>query len=193
MGTSIQTVSHWHEQIVDWMLSNPSLRLMDCATYFKKSGNWISVIIHSDAFKEYKNRRFAAHHEHITERVADQLQGLGKLSMEVLHERIDAERAVISLDFVKETNEMVLRAMGFGSKHAPEPMNGGPSITVNIGAAPQSVLTEARDDMRRIHTDNTTEAEAADDQALPQLPPLGEPNLRPPVDGSPATHTEGEG
>jgi hypothetical protein len=47
----IQRISHTHDQLMNWLISNPEASLRDCADYFGYSQGWLSQIIHSDVFQ----------------------------------------------------------------------------------------------------------------------------------------------
>jgi len=182
----IKSVSHWHEQIVDWMLTNPHLPLKDCASYFDRTPTWLSTVIHSDAFEQYRAIRFAQHQERVSESVLSRVHGVADVALDVLQERIEVEREKISLDFVKDAASMALQQLGFGAKHSPAAAT--PSLTVHVNAAPREVLAEARDSLRRLHSSNTDESPEdavvvsptqeggpTVDVEKPQLPIFGEP------------------
>lgn len=99
--------------------------------------------------------RFAEHQARLSHSVIERVSGLAGLSLEVLHDRIKAEKDNIPLGIVKDSAELALKAMGFGPKpaHAPAPV-----VHINIGAPPE-LLAEAREDLRRLHVENTEDAE----------------------------------
>ena len=204
-SVQIKSVRMWHEQIVDWMLQNPHLTQGDCALFFDKTEAWLSSVINSDLFREYKSRRFADHHENVSHSVIERVSGLAGLSLEVLHERIEAEKKDIPLGIVLDSATLMLKSMGFGPKATPAQAPSA-TINVNLNGAPAEVLAQARDDLRKTHVENTVEAEDAEvidegddlvglalakaedqldlvldpedtqhDSAQPQLPLFGEP------------------
>lgn len=152
----IQKVSWWHEQIVDWMLSNPKGTLGQCAGFFAVTQPWLSTVINSDAFKDYMSRRRAEHQRLLSQNVVEKVEGLAHLSLEVLHDRIEAERHQISLGLVRETADMALKACGYRA-------NSGPQVNVQIGLVDPTVLARAREKMRVINNEEESEQ--------PTLPP----------------------
>ncbi len=198
-SVQIKSVRPWHEQIVDWMLQNPHLTQGECALFFSKTETWLSSVVNSDLFREYKSRRFADHQENVSHSVIERVSGLAGLSLEVLQERIKEERADIPLGIVLDSATLMLKSMGFGPKVGPAAPTA--TINLNLNGAPAKVLAEARDDLRRTHVENTIEAEDAEivkdeddlvslalakaedqldedthhDSAQPQLPLFGEP------------------
>lgn len=178
-AVQIDTIRLWHEQVVDWMLENPHLTQGQCADHFDKTQSWLSTLINSDLFQEYKDRRFRQHQELVSHSVIERVSGLASLSLEVLHDRILEEKDDIPLGIVKDSAELTLKALGFG----PKPSARAPTtvVTLNVGGASAEVLAEARGNLRRIHEENTTpepdieEAEVVDGSPdTPQLPLFGE-------------------
>ncbi len=159
-SVQIKSVRPWHEQIVDWMLHNPHLTQGQCALYFHTTEAWLSSVINSDLFREYKSRRFADHHENVSHSVIERVSGLAGLSIEVLEERIKAEREDIPLGIVLDSASLMLKSMGYGPKVGPA----APAATINLNmnGAPAEVLAQAREDLRKTHVENTVEAEDAE-------------------------------
>ena len=147
--TQIDKIRSWHEAIVDFMLQNPHLNQGDCARHLNKTESWLSTLINTDLFREYKARRFGDHHDRVSHSVIERVSGLAGLSLEVLHERITAEREKIPLGIVKDSAELMLKSLGYGPK--PVATTQSPIINLNLYAAPPKVLAEARDDLRRVH------------------------------------------
>ncbi len=158
-SVQIKSVRPWHEQIVDWMLQNPHLTQGQCALYFDKTEAWLSSVINSDLFREYKSRRFTQHHENVSHSVIEHVSGLAGLSLEVLRERIQDERDDIPLGIVLDSATLMLKSMGYG----PKPTAAAPAATIhlNVNGASAEVLAEARSTLRQIHEDNTIEADDA--------------------------------
>ncbi len=159
-SVQIKSVRPWHEQVVDWMLQNPHLTQGQCALFFHKTETWLSLVINSDLFREYKARRFADHHENVSHSVIERVSGLAGLSLEVLHDRIKEEKEDIPLGIVLDSATLMLKSMGYGPKQtAAAPVA---TINLNLNGAPAEVLAAARDDLRKTHVENTVEAEDAE-------------------------------
>lgn len=170
----IKSISHWHEQIVDWMLANPHLTLGQCAAYFNKTQNWLSAVIHTDLFQAYKARRFQEHQEHVSHSVITRVNGLAGLSLEVLQERIEKERETIPLGIVKDSAELTLKACGFGPKQATSTPT---TVNLNVNSVSATLLAEAREDLRQLHQDNASPVDDPSDsqnEAHLQLPLFGD-------------------
>ncbi len=147
-SAQIDKVSWRHEQIVDWMLANPAAKQSACAEFFGVTQAWLSTIIHSDAFQEYKARRYARHQQMLSESTIEKVEGLARGAVEVLYERITNEREEIPLGIVKETADMALKACGFG----PKGNSNNAEVNVSINVAGAESLERAREKMRLIHS-----------------------------------------
>lgn len=54
----IQSISHRHEAIADWLLAHPNVKSLELlANHMNVSRPWLSVIMNSDVFKEYFEKR----------------------------------------------------------------------------------------------------------------------------------------
>lgn len=141
-SAQIKKVGWWHESIFEWLISNPSSSLRECAEFFQVQQSWLSVIINSDVFKEKLAERRDAHFSHVSRTVAERVSGLAELSLDVLEERIERERDAIALNLVRETADMALKASGYIGPKSPEKRGGDTFIgSVNIDA---KVLEESR-------------------------------------------------
>ena len=170
-SVQIKSINHWHEQVVDWMLCNPHLKLGQCAVHFDVTANWISSLIHTDLFEEYKSLRFQQHQDRVSHSVISHVSGLAGLSLGVLQERIKEEKETIQLGLVKDVAEMTLKALGFG----PKPTAASNTINLNLNGASPEILAEARETLKGTHIRNTqdvSEAKVLDD--LPNMPLMGE-------------------
>ena len=145
----IQAVRWWHEQIVDYMLMCPNWTQGDLARRFHKTESWLSTVINSDAFREYKALRFAEHQSAVTKDVLAQAEDLASLGLDVMTERIRRERDAISSRTVLESAELALKACGYMGR-------AGPSVQVNnytrnsVNVADAETLARARANMQRL-------------------------------------------
>lgn len=154
---TIKKVSWWHKSIVDWMYSNPHRTKADCAEFFSVQPAWISTITNSDAFRAYENSRRIEHNGNVSKSVIEQVEGLAALSMEVLHERIKAERKTINLSGVMETADMALKALGFGAK-ANGNGGGNAGNVVQINIVDPATLARSRERMRLMNGEGEGES-----------------------------------
>ncbi len=139
----LQKMSHWHEAVVDWMLENPVHSIKDRAEAFEVSYSYMAIICTSDVFKEYFARRRELHNAQVSKTITERAEGVASVALDVLQERIDAERETIGLNTVIETSNMALRALGFG------PRNGGrgdsaTQVNISFGGASPELLARAR-------------------------------------------------
>jgi hypothetical protein len=150
----IKKVSWWHESIIEWMITNPEDSLGACAAFFNVSQSWLSTIINSDVFRERLAQQREAHFANTSRTVQEKVSGLADLSVEVLEERIQAERESIPLGIVRDAADLALKASGFSPTHQQR----GGNRTTNIlqvvnggkGGVDREVLAEAREQMNQL-------------------------------------------
>lgn len=166
-----------HEAIVDWEILNPGRNHSECAHEMGVSETHLSVIYNSDAFIAYRHDRLASHHQNVSNAVVDKTENLAKLSLDILAERFANERKEVPLGGVKDTCEMALKALGFGS--APKGANGAVSLNVMVGATPEQ-LAAAREKIGVADALSApTPAVAIDGQKTPEEETTPETDLLP--------------
>lgn len=138
-------VNWWYESLVDWMLEHPEKSLRECAERFNVTAPWLSTVLHSDAFKAYKQTRMADHQTLLTLDIVGKTEVLADLSLDVLSERIERNRDTVGLGIVRETAQMALKALGY----SPAKVNiNAPGARVSIGLISPEELALARGHLR---------------------------------------------
>lgn len=173
-GQAIQKVGTWHEMILDWILLNPDKTQGECAAHFGVTEGWLSRVVNSDAFQEFKLAYMANHHERVSETVISKVESLTKVSLDVMQERIEKERADIPIATVKDVAALTLGALGYTGRASTGNGNGRDgdvNITVNVERsdlqrARERMKTIPRRELEVIEHDETQEA-AAPGGALP--------------------------
>lgn len=168
----VMKVSWWHESIVDWELQNPDRTMNECAEFFNTTPAWLSSIRNSDAFKSYRQYRMQIHQSGVSRSIIDKVEGLASLTLDVLQERVERERAAIALDSVLDTAKVALTALGFGGG----PKGGNPvNVQINnsnaqatppVTAVDSNMLQVARDRLRQAQSGGTLIEQFAE----PRLP-----------------------
>lgn len=155
-SAQLKSIHWWHENMSDFMISNPKAGNRELAAHFGMSEPWTSTITRSDVFQAYHALRLEKHRKMVSESVIEKTEGLARLSLDVLEERIERERASLNYGAVKETAEMALKALGYGGRAAP-----GPAVQVNLNLVDRDTLASAREKMRAVTIDHK------DKEALP--------------------------
>ena len=144
----IKNIMPRHEAIVDWEILNPGRSAGACAEAMEVGECHLSVIRHSDAFIAYRSKRMKEHHANVSVSVVAKVEDLARLSVEILTDRFDSERATVPLGGVRDTCEMALKALGFGQPAAQK----APGNTMNvIFGADAEMLESAREKMKTVN------------------------------------------
>lgn len=157
-------VNWWHTEIVTWMLGHPDGKLRECAEHFGVTQPWLSTIINCDAFKDYAGKRMKEHHSLVSISVIEQVEGLGALSLDILAERFERKRDSVPLGIVKETADMALKALGYGSRVSVDARG---ARNVNIALVDPVDLARARGHLRARQEADEADAPAQKVAALP--------------------------
>lgn len=148
----VAKLNHTHLAIARWLVENPTKALKDCAQAFGYSQAWLSCIIHSDAFQVVYRQLQAEADAIVVLDVPARLRGLAADSLEALHEQVEHAKkdgnGVLHRQFLLNTSELTLKALGFGAPKAPvapNGFNGGNHLHFHGGAVPAEVLAGARE------------------------------------------------
>ncbi len=165
MGYEPNKLKPWHEAVVDWFLQNPRGTNEECAKFFDVSYKFLGMLMCSDAFQEYKAIRYKAHHERVSDGIIHRVTALAEATLDTMHKRVADHPDTVPLDFLTDSAELTLQALGYGPK-----ARGGEKhvVELNIHSAPPAVLAQAREDMQRIHNENTEDAEVLGDVSQPR-------------------------
>lgn len=138
----IKQVSIKHNEIMDYLMANPTIKLSDVASHFGMTQAWLSTVIHSDVFQTLlKSKQDIAFHHTILP--------LREKIERVAHQALD--RVLETLPFETEVSQVAkvaqnaLESLGFGAKPIGPGGNtynfNGP---VQVNGALRAELEEAR-------------------------------------------------
>lgn len=137
----------WHEALAEYIIMNPSATKKQAAEFFGVTPQAVILVTGSDMFKHFLARRMQSLRDRVDQTAMDRLQGkvavVAEQALDVLAEKIELERSNLGIDAVRESAEMALKALGFGTaKSSPQsPV----TVQFNITSAD---LASARELMR---------------------------------------------
>lgn len=152
----IKTMSHTHLDIARFMVQNPAAPLSAVAQYFGYTQSWLSTMIHSSAFQAHLAELQGAADKVVVLDVPTRLRGIAGLALDKLGEQLDAAMTSgpasrIDRDFVHDTAELTLKALGYGSRAVGSPLDPGPpgntviyADAVMINSARERILERGR-------------------------------------------------
>jgi hypothetical protein len=154
-GNRIKKVNIWHIQIVDWFLTHPRGSQIECAEHFGRTQTWLSAVMNSDAFIEFRDQRVRAHQERVSKAIVDQTQKLAQIGLEDLTERLNGE-AFVPIGQVKDVTELALKSLGMGGRVGVAPGVGETTVQINnFNGVSSDVLANARAKMAVVVARNT--------------------------------------
>jgi hypothetical protein len=139
-------LSEKHQQIIHWMIANPTEQLGDVAARFNVSQSWLSVLIHSDTFQESLRKKSDETFHPAQLSLQEKLTGLAHLALDKLGESID--NGQVSPGLLLETSSGALDRLGYGTKPNAGPL-GPTQNNFFLGSVPSSVLQDARETFGR--------------------------------------------
>lgn len=66
----IQSLSHRHKEIADWLFAHPQVKnLQELCNHMNLSRSWLSIVMRSDVFREYFDKRRAEYEKDMRSRL----------------------------------------------------------------------------------------------------------------------------
>jgi len=134
----IQKVSHKHEEIMNFMLANPTHKLGDIARHFGMTQAWLSCVIHSEAFQARLAEKQEAIFSGTVLPLKEKLEGVAHQLLDKLEERIPtmADKELVNL------TDNTLNRLGFGTK--PQGTTPGAPAEFSLTLTLRTELEQAR-------------------------------------------------
>lgn len=136
----IASVSHTHEAIANWLIANPHRSLRECADAFGYTQSWISVIIHSDAFRARLREKQGGEFDRLSADILTKLRAAADVGIEKLQAHLEKCEEPA---FILDATDKVLHRLGYAPKQGTAAGSGG--TTVNVFTVPQDVLRQHRE------------------------------------------------
>lgn len=136
----IQKVSIKHEEIMNFMLANPTRKLQDVARHFGITPAWLSCVIHSEAFQARLAERKDAIFNETVLPLKEKMTVVAHQVLDTLVERVPT----MSDKDLNNLADQTLEKLGFGSKGFQGAAPSGTPGTVNVTFNLRSELEEAR-------------------------------------------------
>lgn len=153
----VQSVSHRHEAIIDWLLAHPEAKNLDVLCQeMNYSRSWLSVVMNSDAFKERYAIRRAELNDGIVTRLSTKKLQVAEKALERLDEILDEDD--LKPSFVADTT---LRMLSLLQQGQPQKTVEREVTRETTRMVSRDVLVKARETVRTV-------------QNVPALPAPGE-------------------
>ena len=140
-SASIQKMSHKHEEILNFLLANPLLKMGDVAAHFNVTFPWLSTIVHSHAFQDQLQRRQdQVFDSAVLAPIEGKLSAAAQVTLDAYLEKVPT----LTADQLISSSDKLLKNLGYGSNGR----GGGDTVNntqINIGQVDPNVLKEARD------------------------------------------------
>lgn len=139
-SASIQKMSIKHEEILNFLLLNPTRPIGEVAAFFGVTFPWMSTIIHSAAFQnQLKLRQNEVFDSAVLGTVEDKLSAAAQVTLDAYLAKVP----MLTADQLISSNDKLLNRLGYGSRP-----NGATHIkakNVQINMVEGDILKEARD------------------------------------------------
>lgn len=138
----IKAIKIWHHSIMDHIITlGPHFSLKELSLRTGYTIPWLSTLMQTDAFKAALVKRRDAFEAGIASDLGARLTATTNQTLEKIQEMLPM---AISLSAVTDTAGMLLEKLGYGSKHAPAPVQQPAIIINNQPMLPSAVILQAR-------------------------------------------------
>ena len=140
-SAQIATMTPRHENIIAYLIANPTMKKGEVARTFGVTPAWLSTIIHSDIFQAKLRERQDEFFSAATVPIRDKLEALASMSLDRMLETVETERDPTT---IREMAKLALDRIGHGPQSPNAPSPGTPQTNVFIGVSPE-LLAAARE------------------------------------------------
>ena len=157
----VKSLAPRHRAILEWMRSNPTASLKECAEYFGHSPTWIYMIVNTDLFQEALRKREDEYNEEVIVPLRAKLMGVAHRAVEKLGEQVDESD---DPDFILASADKTLHRLGYAPTRGPA-VEVALSTQENVFVVDSDTLASAREKLASLRESPTIEGEVA--PALP--------------------------
>ena len=137
----------WYDTIIDWFLTHPGGKIIECAKDLRKTPQWIGQLIRNDFFRARLAQRRDEFNRDLGSAVDQRLSEVALKSLDLLLEKMDTNRHTMKPGEVLSIADKALTALGYGA--AAQAAGGGTPVQVNISVSPEA-LARARNSLRSV-------------------------------------------
>lgn len=139
VSASIQKMSHKHEEILNFLLLNPLLKMGEVAAHFGVTFPWLSTIVHSHAFQDQlKRRQDEVFDSAILQTVEDKLGAVAQVTLDAYLEKVPT----LTADQLISAQDKILCRLGYGTRGGNVSI--GTQINTQINQVDKRIVEEAR-------------------------------------------------
>lgn len=172
MAKKLAKLTHRHKAIADWLLSHPEGTLSQCAKEVGFSPVWTSIVVNSDTFKAYYDKRVQGAFDARTIPLRDKVVNAANRAMDKLVEKVES---VDDVRLMLDIAEKMLGRLGYGVGEQKYTQNN--SLTV-VGSVTPSEIEQARQRYRDLQRSLTSLPQNGS-EPLVHVEPRGVPDPEP--------------
>jgi hypothetical protein len=145
-----ERLSYTHLDMARWLMENPTAPLADMSKHFGYTVPWLSTLINCDAFQAHLRTLEANADTLVVADIPAKLRGLASRAIDGLADAVEKAQQdnlpLLHRVFLRETVDMTLKSLGYGTPKAPAaPALGGPQQNnFYFGPVAPEVLANAR-------------------------------------------------
>ena len=161
-SAQINQLSHKHEGLLQYLLSNPLVGNEEVARIFDMTACWVSTVKNSDCFRMRIAELHDVQHAEVVVPIRAKLMGVADVAVEKLGEAVEHSTDPA---FILKAADTALHRLGFAPQRGPEPSTIATQIE-NVYVVDPATLAKAREKIERLR-----QVEPASLDAEPDLLP----------------------
>lgn len=118
-ATQLRRLSIRHEEILAWIIANPTRTLGECAAFFNVTQSWLSIVVNSDIFQAMRRKHMGVLMSDTVLDTRERIMGLTNLTLRKLEDKVLAD----DLDGSELINlgDKMLGRLGYGGSATQAP------------------------------------------------------------------------
>lgn len=146
-SVQVQSLSHRHEAVMNWLILNPERNLRQCADELGYTQSWLSTLIHSDIFQAKLKERQDIVFSVVAADVPEKLRGLASIVTDQMAEMLEKNT---DKNFTLDSFDKIMHRAGYAPASARNP-GGNPAVQVNnTFVVSREELAQARASMQTV-------------------------------------------
>ena len=171
-SAQINQLSHKHEGLLQYLLSNPLVGNEEVARIFDMTACWVSTVKNSDCFRMRIAELHDVQHQEVVVPIRTKLMGVADVAVEKLGEEVEKSTDPA---FILKAADTALHRLGFAPQRGPEPSAIPATQIENVYVVDPATLAKAREKIEQLRqaevvVEQSSETLSAEPELLPAPP-----------------------
>lgn len=125
----------WYHSLMDYMLAHPEATQREIALHFRRTENWVSLIINSDMFQAVFAQRREQLRQSADLAILAKTAKIANTGLDLILDKMEKKRDSIPIETIADITNSALDRLGYNAKPAAA---SGSTVHVNVAASAQA-------------------------------------------------------